>query len=114
MARSLDQNMKSFCEHCGALITGNVYRVTSEEEGIILLDMTVCWYCFVEAKRLHLHTEEIKVRSKQNFSSTPKESPFVTRNLISALKAETDSRSFSGGASPIGGRSWADIDWLTF
>jgi ribosome-binding protein aMBF1 (putative translation factor) len=57
--------MKRFCEHCGALIAGNVYRVTSEEEGIILLDMTVCSRCFVEAKRLHLQTKQIKVRSKQ-------------------------------------------------
>jgi len=30
------------CQHCGALIAGKAYRVTSEEEGISLLDMIVC------------------------------------------------------------------------
>jgi hypothetical protein len=57
--------MNRVCQHCGELIVGNTYRVTSEEEGIILLDMIVCSLCFTEAKRLRLHTEEIDVRSKQ-------------------------------------------------
>jgi hypothetical protein len=30
-----------------------------------LLDMIVCSLCFMEAKRLRLHTEEINVNSKQ-------------------------------------------------
>jgi hypothetical protein len=57
--------MNRVCQHCGELIVGNTYRVTSEEEGITLLDMIVCSLCFTEAKRLRLHTEEIDVRSKQ-------------------------------------------------
>ena len=56
--------MDRTCQHCGELIVGNAYRVTSEEEGITLLDMIVCSLCFMEAKRLRLHTEEINVRSK--------------------------------------------------
>ena len=56
--------MEDNCQHCGELIVGNAYRVTSEEEGITLLDMVVCSLCFMEAKRLHLHAEEINVRSK--------------------------------------------------
>jgi hypothetical protein len=40
---------------------GKAYRVTSEESGIKLLDMTVCYYCFVDAQRLGLHAEEISV-----------------------------------------------------
>ena len=56
--------MDHTCQHCGELIVGNAYRVTSEEEGITLLDMIVCSLCFMEAKRLRLHTEEINV-SKQ-------------------------------------------------
>jgi hypothetical protein len=56
--------MEDNCQHCGEMIVGNAYRVTSEEEGITLLDMVVCSLCFMEAKRLHLHTEEINVRSK--------------------------------------------------
>jgi len=56
--------MDRTCQHCGELIIGNAYRVTSEEEGITLLDMVVCSLCFMEAKRLRLHTEEINPRSK--------------------------------------------------
>ena len=52
------------CQHCGELIVGNAYRVTSEEEGITLLDMVVCSLCFMEAKRLRLHTQEINLKSK--------------------------------------------------
>jgi hypothetical protein len=57
--------MKHNCQHCGQLILGNAYRVTSDDAGIILLDMIVCSLCFMEAKRLRLHTEEINLRSKQ-------------------------------------------------
>jgi hypothetical protein len=58
-------SMDRICQHCGQLFVGNAYRVTSEEEGISLLDMIVCSLCFMEAKRLHLHAEAINVRSKQ-------------------------------------------------
>jgi hypothetical protein len=57
--------MDRICQHCGDLIVGNVYRVTSEEEGITLLDLVVSSICSMEAKRLRLHTEEINVKSKQ-------------------------------------------------
>jgi hypothetical protein len=53
------------CQHCGESIVGNAYRVTSEENGITLLDMIVCSLCYMEAKRLRLHTEEINLPSKQ-------------------------------------------------
>jgi hypothetical protein len=59
------KRMDRICQHCGELITGNAYRVTSEEEGISLLDMVVCSLCFMEAKRLHLYAEEISTKSKQ-------------------------------------------------
>jgi RNase P subunit RPR2 len=57
--------MNDTCQHCGELIVGNAYRVTSEDQGIPLLDMVVCSLCFMEAKRLHLHAEEINLRGKQ-------------------------------------------------
>jgi hypothetical protein len=63
------KSMDRICQHCGELIVGNTYRVTSEEEGITLLDMIVCSLCFMEAKRLHLHAEEISIRSKQAASA---------------------------------------------
>jgi hypothetical protein len=53
------------CQHCGGPIVGNAYRVTSEDQGVTLLDMVVCSLCFEEAKRLHLHAEEVDIRSKQ-------------------------------------------------
>jgi hypothetical protein len=59
------KRMDRICQHCGELILGNAYRVTSEEEGISLLDMIVCSLCFLEAKKLHLHAEQIDVRSKK-------------------------------------------------
>jgi hypothetical protein len=60
--------MDPTCQHCGESIVGNAYRVLSEEKGITLLDMIVCSLCFMEAKRLRLHTEEINVRGKQAFA----------------------------------------------
>ena len=59
------KSMDRICQHCGELIVGNAYRVTSEEEGITLLNLVVCSLCSMEAKRLRLHTEEINLRSKQ-------------------------------------------------
>jgi hypothetical protein len=56
--------MKRSCQHCGELIVGSAYRVTSEDEGITLLDMIVCFLCFMAAKRLRLHAEEISGRTK--------------------------------------------------
>jgi hypothetical protein len=56
--------MDRTCQHCGELIVGNAYRVTSQEEGITMLDLVVCSLCSMEAKRLRLHTEEINLRSK--------------------------------------------------
>jgi hypothetical protein len=57
--------MDRICQHCGELIIGGAYRVTSEDQGIPLLDLVVCSLCSMEAKRLRLHTEEINLRSKQ-------------------------------------------------
>jgi hypothetical protein len=56
--------MNHICQHCGESIIGDAYRVTSEDQGIPLLDLVVCSLCFMEAKRLRLHTEEINLRSK--------------------------------------------------
>jgi hypothetical protein len=63
--------MDRICQHCGELIIGDTYRVTSEDQGIPLLDLVVCSLCFMEAKRLRLHTEEIHVRRKQVSARSP-------------------------------------------
>ena len=60
--------MNHTCQHCGGPIVGNAYRVTGEDQGIALLDLVVCFLCFMEAKRLHLHAEEIDIRSKQTLA----------------------------------------------
>lgn len=51
--------MDYYCQHCYCFRTGTAYRVTSQEDGIKLLDLTVCYECYVDARRLGLHTEEI-------------------------------------------------------
>jgi len=50
------------CEHCGELYEGKAYRVTSEEDGILLLDMIVCHSCSIEARRLGLDTRKHDIR----------------------------------------------------
>ena len=53
------KGMNLICRNCDELIIGNAYHVTSEEDGVTLLDMIVCAICASEAKCLQLHTEEI-------------------------------------------------------
>lgn len=57
--------MHTICRHCDGLIVGKAYRVTSEDEGIIMLDMIVCHLCFMEARKLGLHAEVMVSRSNQ-------------------------------------------------
>ncbi|MET0500196.1 MAG: hypothetical protein ABW172_01590 [Candidatus Binatia bacterium] len=35
----------------------------SEESGIVLLDLIVCHHCYMEARQLGLHTEEVRAQS---------------------------------------------------
>jgi|AmaraimetFIIA100_FD_contig_41_18653843_length_864_multi_6_in_0_out_0_1 hypothetical protein len=51
------QIMEWMCDHCLALFAGVPYRVKSEESGVVLLDMIVCHYCYLEARKLGLRTE---------------------------------------------------------
>jgi RNase P subunit RPR2 len=50
------------CEHCDEKIQGTAYRVTSEEDGVVLLDMIVCHSCSIEARTLGLQTKEHGIR----------------------------------------------------
>ena len=47
------------CEHCGGTIIGMIYRVTSEEDGVVMLDMTVCKGCSIEGRNLGLMVQEL-------------------------------------------------------
>jgi len=60
--------MHYLCEHCDEIIVGNVYHITSEENGIALLDMVVCAVCAAEAKSLQLHTEKIAPENIETLS----------------------------------------------
>jgi hypothetical protein len=51
------------CEHCGVPFVGLAHRVKSEESGIVLLDLIVCHHCYMEARQLGLHTEEVRAQS---------------------------------------------------
>lgn len=50
------------CEHCDKKFLGTAYRVTSEEDGVVLLDMIVCHSCSIEARTLGLQTKEHGIR----------------------------------------------------
>jgi hypothetical protein len=51
------------CDHCeGILFNKKAYRVWTEDDGVILLDMVVCYACKLEAQKLGLKTERVKDR----------------------------------------------------
>jgi hypothetical protein len=48
------------CDHCeGVLLNNKAYRVRTQDHGLILLDMVVCYACNLEAKNLGLDTDEL-------------------------------------------------------
>lgn len=51
----------STCERCGEQFAGYSYRVVSEDEGETLLDMVVCYGCYLEASQLGLDAGAIKI-----------------------------------------------------
>jgi hypothetical protein len=68
--------MKFFCKHCDQIVIGKPYRVVSEDNGVILLNMTVCDSCHKQARALGLHSEAIQSdqyrRAKIAFLSFPR------------------------------------------
>jgi hypothetical protein len=57
--------MKFFCRHCDQTVLGEPYRVISEEDGVILLNMTVCHSCNEQAKALGLRSDPIPLDLEQ-------------------------------------------------
>ena len=51
--------MEFICRHCNEVCDGDAYRVLSEEDGVVLLDMIVCYQCSLEARGLELWTRKI-------------------------------------------------------
>jgi hypothetical protein len=50
------------CDRCREYFLGDPYRVISEDDGERVLDMIVCYGCYLEASQLGLHTETIPIR----------------------------------------------------
>ncbi len=61
--------MNIICRHCDELIVSKAYRVTSEADGVPLLDIIVCGSCAAVAKSLLLKTDEIKVEQGPSSAS---------------------------------------------
>lgn len=63
-ARALHSAMSTAnirCDHCeGILLSNKAYRVRTEDHGLVLLDMIVCYACNLEAKNLGLRTDEVE------------------------------------------------------
>ena len=49
------------CQRCGEYVSGTSYRVLSETHGQKLLDMVVCYECYLEASQLGLDAEPIEL-----------------------------------------------------
>jgi hypothetical protein len=64
MAYSLpvDHRMDHHCQRCNGFTMGSAYRVTSREFGVMMLDMIVCYECFLDARRLGLDAQKIRLR----------------------------------------------------
>jgi len=56
---ALSSGMMFFCRHCDAIVVGKRYRVISEENGVTLLDMTVCQSCYKQARALGLQSKPV-------------------------------------------------------
>jgi len=50
---------KIICDHCGETVNGKIYRVTSKDGEVAVLDMIVCNACYREARKLGLTAEEL-------------------------------------------------------
>jgi hypothetical protein len=51
---------KMTCDHCeGNLLNNMAYRVRTEDSGKLMLNMTVCYACKLEAENLGLKTEHL-------------------------------------------------------
>ena len=66
--------MEFVCRHCEKIAWGQSYRVISEQDGIILLDMIVCRPCYEQAQELGLRSEPMPVPPRMQLR--PEQIPF--------------------------------------
>jgi hypothetical protein len=74
--------MEFCCRHCDEMVTGAMYRVFSEEDGVTLLDMIVCRSCYDQAKELGLDGEEVRPDESPREQLPPSRSPSRIREII--------------------------------
>lgn len=51
--------MEYYCMHCHRYRNGDAYRVTSDEFGLVRLDIIVCYECYLDARRLGLRANKV-------------------------------------------------------
>lgn len=57
----------STCDHCeGVLFNNKAYRVRTQNHGLTLLDMVVCYACNLEAQNLGLETSELNAANAES------------------------------------------------
>ncbi len=55
------------CDHCeGVLLNNKAFRVRTQDDGLVLLDMVVCYACNLEAKNLGLETDELQASDAES------------------------------------------------
>lgn len=52
-------SMEYYCNHCDRYRNGDAYRVTSDEFGLVRLDIIVCYECYLDARRLGLRANKM-------------------------------------------------------
>jgi hypothetical protein len=85
--------MDRTCQHWGELIIGDAYRVTSEDQGIPLLDLVVC-SLYYGSQAAWASYRGNRCQEQTSFSSKPGESTSATPHLI-------QQGSFTGGSSVL-------------
>jgi superfamily II helicase len=68
--------MEFTCRRCNHITKQKLYRVITEEEGIVLLNMVVCSSCARLAKRLGLPA--VKIQTAKRITKT-KDQPLTNR-----------------------------------
>ena len=57
----------STCAHCeGVLLNNKRYRVRTQDHGLVLLDMVVCYACNLEAQNLGIETDELQAPESES------------------------------------------------
>ena len=84
--------MEFICRHCDEVSKGDAYRVVSEENGVILLDIIVCFQCAMKARGLELSTQKLEKRSEEMIRQLRFNQLLVNLHCNGDLKPAADGR----------------------